>query len=47
MALLNVSQTHKKHMTDLEIHDKPFRAFKCSFQVSLIELKPFSYSTGH
>jgi len=42
MALLNVSETHKKHMTDLEIHDKPFRAFKCNFQLSLIQLSNHS-----
>jgi len=42
MALLNVSQTHKKHMTDLEMHDKPFRDFKCNFQVSLIQLSNHS-----
>jgi len=44
MALVNVSQTHKKHMTDLEIDDKPFRAFKCNFQVSLIQLSNHSHS---
>lgn len=42
MELLNISQTHKKHMTDLEIHDKLFRAFKCNFQVSLIQLSNHS-----